>query len=272
MISEELNAKIWQVAESGDDQLTKAFIAEHPECKAELLARQKMVTTIKGSKPTQKVARERFMPSPDRNSNSLPRWAAFAAASTLIAGAVLATVGTLRFLESQNQGNAVLTPNHTKPLEANNGKTLPKTTQEIIPTVPTDPNSQLVPGQTPPVQELRLIDTPVTIVASNIRLDDALNDIALQAGIRLNSAPGMPNPNIQVDFRDVPAIEVLRAIGQQLEFTPMIETSSSILLVPARDPNAPESGLPGLVNPAPSPGESAGLLPIPTQTDPTGNE
>lgn len=263
MITPELNTQLWILAESGDEKQIQAFITENPDLKAELLARRGMITGIKGSKPEKKSARERFMPSPDRNPTGPPKWAALLATTVLVGGAAFATIGTLRYLETRSPATTTLEPQNTKPLAASNAPQ--QANEPLVPDVATNQPTQLTPDQTPPIIEVRPIDQPVTIVASNIQLTDALNDIAIQAGIRLNSAPGMPDPSIQIDFRNVPALEVLKAIGQQLGFTPMVETSSTILLVPARDPNAPNTNSSGLVNPAPLPSNTgSGLLPIPT--------
>lgn len=257
----EFNDILWQLAESQDQKQIEAFLKQHPELKPELKARISMISGIKGAKHTVKAKNERFMPSARPLSSDPPRWAAALAATVLMAGAVFATVGTLKYVESKNAPPRTLGPGEIrKDLTSKNGNAPePLKNEDPIP-------DTYIPESTdvPPLVATRANENRVTIVARQISLATALNDIGIQAGIQLNSAPGMPDPTITLDFRDVPAIDVLKALGAKLGFTPMEETDSSILLIPARDPNATSpSSLPGFVNPSEaSENGGSGLLPV----------
>jgi hypothetical protein len=256
--------KLWQLTESQDAKAIEAFLKKHPEFKAEFQARSKMITGIKGSRPIQKkTSKERFMPSPKPLSIGPNRWAAALAASVLIFGAVFATVGTLKYIENKTSPQKPLTIGEVQDLTSSTGTPRP---QQKLPPIENNPPVINDPTAVQPLQATRAIDRPVTIVAKAISLSSALNDIGLQAGVRLNSAPGMPDPEITLDYRDVPAIKVLQSLGQQFGFTPMIETQNSILLIPARDPNTPsDNQLPGFSGSSTEPSdENSGLLPIPT--------
>jgi len=256
--------KLWQLTESQDAKAIEAFLKKHPELKSEFQARSKMISGIKGSKPENKTAsKDRFMPSPKPLSSGPNRWAAALAVSVLVVGAVFATVGTLKYIENQTTPQQPLSVNQVKDLSTSTDNARPK---QELPTIENNPPITSDPNTVQPIQDVRAVDRPVTLVAKSISLSTALNDIGIQAGIRLNSAPGMPDPEITVDFRDIPAIQVLQSLGQQFGFTPMVETQNSILLIPARDPNSPNNNqLPGFAGSATeNPGDDSGLLPVPS--------
>lgn len=255
----EINDLMWQIAESMDDAAIEQFVERYPDYRAELMSRLTMVRGIKGSRPVQVSSKSRFLPSPQRLNTAPPRWAAFTAVVFLVAAGVFATLGTLRFIESQNEPAAIAGTGDLKNITAGPSQ---NTIQQQAP--PINEGSDPANNQ-PPLQAISAMDKPVTIVAKNISLDSALNDIAMQAGIRLESAPGMPDIIIALDFREVPALEVLKALGSSFGFTPMIQTPTSALLIPARDPSSATGQLPGQATEATgSERPDSGLLPIPT--------
>lgn len=263
-IPPDLSEKLWQLTESQDAKAIEAFLSKHPELKSEFQARSKMVSGIKGSRPeVKKSTPERFLPSPKPLSSGPNRWAAALAASVLVAGAVFATVGTLKYVENKTAEQKPLNVNQVSNMSANGNNNAPvkQTLPEPINNPPLNPD----PNAVQPIQEQRAIDQTVTIVAKSIKLSSALNDIGIQAGIRLESAPGMPDPEITIDFRDVPAIQVLESLGQKFGFTASPQTQNSVLLIPARDPNSPDNRqLPGFTDNATDPKNSnSGLTPIP---------
>jgi len=266
----EINDLMWQIAESQDDQAIEQFHERYPAYRAELMSRMTMVRGIKGSRPVEVKSKTRFLPSPQRLNSEPPRWIAFAAATFLLAAGVFATLGTLRFVESRNAPPQLVNDGLKNKVVDNSTTGSSQSTSPDI-TQPENPIPE--PGNEPPRTPVSPMDKPVTIVAKNITLDSALNDIAVQAGIRLESAPGMPDIIIQLDFRDVPALEVLQALGRSFGFTPMVQTSNSALLIPARDPNSPSGGqLPGTAGEAiGTEGSGTGLLPIPDGVTPNEN-
>lgn len=263
----EINDLMWQIAESQDDQAIEQFHERYPAYRAELMSRMTMVRGIKGSRPVEVKSKTRFLPSPQRLNSEPPRWIAFAAATFLLAAGVFATLGTLRFVESRN-APAQVVEGGIDNMSASNGTSGSTQTTQPDKTQPENPIPEQ--GNEPPTTPVSPMDKPVTIVAKNITLDSALNDIAVQAGIRLESAPGMPDIIIQLDFRDIPAIQVLQALGRSFGFTPMVQTDNSALLIPARDPNSPGGGqLPGTAGEATgTEGSGTGLLPIPDGVNP----
>jgi hypothetical protein len=75
----------------------------------------------------------------------------------------------------------------------------------------------------------------------NARLLDVLQLISETCKIKIDPAPGMPNPEVMVNYTQRNAMEMLSDLGAQYGFTPLNQHDGSILVVPARDPNAPSS-------------------------------
>lgn len=255
---------MWQLAESGPDEAFEEFFGRYPEHRAELMKRREMVVGLKVAKPIKaKTPRENFMPSPGGESTP-PRLLALGATVLLMAGVVMATLGTLRFIESR-QPVAVAPPTTINPQanqQANPGDQgvsgLPTENPSTPPTQPgtPDPNAQ------PPL--ILPFEKPVTVVSRRTTLMSALNDVAIQAGITLESAPGMKDVEIELDYRDVPAIKVIQDLGRVYGFTCLQQTTNTGLLVPATDPRSNFGGVPGSgTSPAPTGGaENGGLSPV----------
>ncbi len=261
-----LNDAMWRLAEAQDQAAIQEFIAKHPECEAELLSRVGMVQGLKGSKPSHKASK-RFLPSPKTLSPEPNRLLSVGLVAFLVAAGVFATLGTLRFIESKNGQTTVVTPDQLRPIRAENGPGL--TPHQPNPTI-----NQPRPDENPvpPLQAVDPFERPVTIVAKNISLEAALNDIAVQAGITLESAPGMPEAMVEIDYRETPAMQVLEALGQTFGFTALRQGQSTALLIPARDPQGNPNPLPpGSVRQSPPTSSGGGLTPLPG-LDPTESD
>lgn len=259
-LSPELNNLMWQIAEARDDAAIEEFVAKHPDLRAELISRVNMVQGLKGSKPHTPKVSTKFLPSPRSLNRETPRALALTVVIFLVAAGAFATMGILRFIENRNTTATVVTPEKLRPVSANNGPQIEQTV----------PRGKPEPGPMPdekPVQPLRAeepFQRPVTIVAKNMTLDMVLNDIAIQAGLDLQSAPGMPEAMVEIDFRETPAIQVLEALGQTFGFTALIQTSSSALLIPARDQNDPRTPIgSGSVRPSEPSNRGGKLTPLP---------
>ncbi len=264
--SPEIDDLMWTVAESGDPAAVDEFCVRHPESADEARKRFTMVANLKGSRPksARRSSPERFMPSARQVGPGVPRWGYVAATALVLAGIVVATVGTVRYLDTKAKLAG----------QEGSGGTMQGFEQPTV-IVPAggQPTQQDRPGGQPtaetggaPAPEVVLpFDRLVTIVSKNASLSACLNDIALQAGIKLESAPGMPELNIELDYRETPAIAVLQDMGRVFGFSVMRQDASTALLIPAVDPTKrndqpPTSGSSGPVNPNPPAG--AGLQPV----------
>ena len=265
--SPEIEEIMWRLAEAPDDSEHGEFLARYPEFQAEFEKRIAMVRGLKGSRPKSAKRRTDFMPSPRTlAADSAPsRWAVVGAATLVLAGTVLATLGAVRYMdarqgETARQAGPVppVGPGHLDQGGPENGQ-MPVSNQG-------GQKKELPETVVPPSP----FDSLVTIVATRVKLSTCLDDIARQAGIRLESAPGMDtlDVDVEVDYRGVPALSALDDLGRNFKFSVLRQTESSALLVPAVDPKKEQSGDGvGTSGPStpPAKGGDAGLSPVGTE-------
>lgn len=226
----EIDDLMWQLAEADDAKALEEFSQKHPDYVPEMTKRLGIVRGLKGSKPVSAVKpRARFMPS--RNvapQPAIPGYVLGVVMLALVAGAAFATVGVMRYLDSKKPVTIVRDNRPSQPITQpqQNNPAPPKTT----PQNPPDTNNQTV--QAPPSP----FDTPVTVVSSKTGLKDALADIAGQAGIQLQLAPNFPDIEITIDYRGVPARQVLDDMGRNFGFTVFKQTENTGLVIPAVEP------------------------------------
>ena len=235
----ELDELMWQIAEQGDAKAFDEFQDRYPEYMPEMLKRSSMVRGLKGSRPAHALRkRDRFMPSRQVKQNPVPNWALALVAAGLIAGGSFATYGIIRFNDSQKAVN--------QPVAQTN-----QDTQQPLTNFQQNPPPVKNQNPTPPVNEQNAppeivlpFDTLVTVINSRITLEEALFSIASQAGVKLEVAPGFPELDISIDYREAPAMEVLRDMGRNFGFSVFKQTETVALLVPARDETNPQDPLP----------------------------
>ncbi|MEZ5162584.1 MAG: hypothetical protein R2688_02320 [Fimbriimonadaceae bacterium] len=197
-IPPEIDSLMWQLAESEDVAALDQFGQKYPDYKVEMTRRLKMVRGLKGAKPEKAAkTRDKFMPSPRVRAYGSPRWVMPVVAIGLLASVVFATVGTMRFMDSVNKKQVAET---NEPVQMP-GDQLGQADPNLGPgnSTPSNPENNSVEPPEPQVPPTPF-DTHVTVVASRIRLADALQDIAAQAGVSLEWAPGMPDIEIAVDY------------------------------------------------------------------------
>jgi hypothetical protein len=127
----------------------------------------------------------------------------------------------------------------------------PTVPKPVLP--PSEPSSQLA------VDEPSAADKPQYVKFDSIRLLTALRAVAASGGLVLETAPNMPNPLVRIEYRDYTPIEILRDLGPRFGFTAFNDGPHKVLVVPARDRQAPASGGEnGVAEPIPSKDLAAG--------------
>lgn len=91
---------------------------------------------------------------------------------------------------------------------------------------------------------VRPFDRPVSIMSSQTTLKAALRDVADQAGISLDVAPGLEDMDITANYNQVKAQVVLEDLGRTCGFTVLIQTETLALLIPARESGGQNAPLP----------------------------
>ncbi len=249
---------MWQIAEADDTSAYAEFEARYPEFIAEMSKRAELVRGLKGSRPAKAVRkRERFMPSRRVQPTPVPAWALGIDAVAAMAGVAFATYGVAKFVESRNPQQPTIIvqqPPQNPPQNVN----LP-TNSNQTPKPETNPTTPL-----PPEEPLKPFDTPVTVIANQTTLQEALYSVATQAGVTIELAPNFPDLDISIDYRGVKAIDVLNDMGRNFGFTPFVQTDTSALLIPAlenKPPGFEPKPLTGGSNLAPD-DENAGREPV----------
>ncbi len=230
-----LDDLMWLIADEGDHTAVDAFIKRHPEHRAELIKRVNMVRDMRGAKPQEVStgAPAKFRPTGEvRRLTSRPaptlRWAAAGASMLAIGWASFFAVS--QFTKPAREPEVVVTMNAEK--------AAPNTD-----TAPTygDPNANVVPPSQPPPASKSPGERAFSIESEGIDLITLLNLITQQTQLRIELGPGIENATISARYLSLPAISVLRDLGQKLNFTVFEQEPGHVLLIPAVDPNVIEA-------------------------------
>jgi len=221
----ELESLMWTLAEEGNDRAIDEFGERHPELRTELLHRISMVKGLRGAKkkveePVKAIPK--FVPRETKPSSPF----------YIVGGLVLAALCALAFAvtilltPAPHRAPEPTVPINKAPIQPPVQPTnqAPVTSQSLPPPVEAanqpqkEDEKDLKPGT------LRIEHAPLLTVL------DMMSDVC---HIRIDPAPGMPNPDVVVDYRDMNAMEMLRDLGRQYRFTPIDQHDGSILVVPA---------------------------------------
>jgi hypothetical protein len=234
----EIEKLMWNIAETGNPQAIDEFGARFPEFRGELMKRMAMVRGLKHR--------------PDLpTSNAIPSFKPGAPAKVPPAKGVVATgvvfavlaVGALGYTLSTSTGRRStdikapepvrLAPPSEPQVVHSNSLVPPKT--EPAPRVVQ--NEQPAANETPPPAAPPKWQKPQVVKIRKASLLTVVKLVAANGGLKLEIAPGMPDPQIEVDYDGMNAEEILRDLGRTYKFTPMLNDDDSVILVPAVDPN-----------------------------------
>lgn len=221
---------MWTLAEEENERAIDEFGARHPELRAELVHRIQMVKGIRGAKrkPAETVRTiPKFVPKEARSNGP----------AYVVGGLVLAAVCALAFVAA----TVLAPPTHSAP-QSTSEPVVWQVQPQGGPVIPHQPQS-LDSGPGYPPSAPPAVDTDLK--RSKLKIDGApllsvLQMMGESCSIEVDAAPGMPNPNVSVDYNDMTAMEMLRDLGKQYGFTPLDQYNGSILVVPAVDPNDPD--------------------------------
>ncbi len=235
---------MWFLAEQGDPASIQSFERRYPEFHQELVRRIDMVRGLKGlvgpKKPVDTVPV--FEPKTGiREPFRMPRPAIMAAAAfgvlTLGYASYVATKNLVDRPEKTSPAMVRNEPERRGPYGAPSIKADPPIDDSLRTPKPYRPNDA---SQEQRPVALAPLDRPVDLVASRTTLIDALNQLAMAAGIGIEIAPQTPNLEISVTYRGASARTILRDMGATIGFTALEQTDHSVLIIPATDPRAPE--------------------------------
>ncbi len=237
-ITPEIDALLWAVAEDGKPESVLEFETRHPHLTKELFRRIAMVADLKNGRSS--GPRAHLPQFVLRQPKPVASPQAVFAAGTLI----LAAVGIASYTVTTAMWPTVAAkPKIKSEVPVAVGFNIPaeKKVTELV----TEPNKT-----TPPIQEPAKTDTsppestPAYLKPQNLKinralLQDAIRLIAAQGGLTVVIAPGMPNPEIAVEYQQQSIIDMLKDLGKQYAFSSFDQHDGSVLVIPAVDENAP---------------------------------
>jgi len=225
-VAPELDGLMWTLAEEGNDRAIDEFGARHPELRSELLRRIAMVKGLRGEK-------KRTIEAPKAIPRFVPKETKTTGPNYVVGGLVLAALCAFAFavtifLTPSPRVHSGDVPNRVAPVAENQ----PPPRQDPAPQTPNEPVVNVNPP-TPAQKEADEKLKPGTLKVEHAPLLTVLQMMADVCGVEIIPAPGMPNPDVVVDYRDLNAMQMLQDLGKQYGFTPMDQHDGSIIVIPA---------------------------------------
>ena len=241
----EIDELMWAVAEDGRESTFDQFHSRYPEYSAELEKRRQMVGNLKGSRPHAEEAR--FVPRQQVRSFGPSRLAVAGIAVLVLASVTLATYATMQIVNGKREAPA---PVDSADIIFNP----PDFGNEPMPIQPDQAEKPLLESDVQPLRETPEMEDVfmglVTVESADTSLEQAIRDMATQAGLDVTIAPGFPEKRIRISYIKKPFFTALQELGGHFGFTAFKQGSTQLLIVPAVDGRLPNaSGVPGELDP-----------------------
>ncbi|HLP00338.1 MAG TPA: hypothetical protein VK171_17205 [Fimbriimonas sp.] len=241
MIPKELDELMWLVAESGDPDAIEDFQERHPIYQGELLKRIRTVRALKDAGRAPKAQPPVFV-SPTTTAPQFKWWVAavaFGALSVVAVGAWRMMPpsynhtptdigsGAPVYTEARSSGPAAVQPSQKDTFSNNEPINTPPLANQ------SNPNDQTQkPTEDLPVYP---IEQPKTVSLEMAPLHTAIQAIAASGNYVVTIAPGTPNPEVKVNFENMTPFEMLKRLGDEYAFVPVIDGEYAILIIPKKD-------------------------------------
>ena len=244
-IPPDIDEIMWTIAEQDDPNAVHQFVHRYPKYADELYHRLKSIDALKASGkaiPAANVPIFRNLEVPKPNY-TMP---------IVISSVALVVLSGVAYFAGR--GNSESGSGNVNPAVVTNPMTNPVTnpaagTQEpgVVFSPPTGQNSSSVSGnqlpynqQAPLVQQPNVApEVPKTPLKSlhleSAKLYAAIMLVAESGGFTVNIAPGLPNPEVKLDYDNMTAFQMLQELGKTYAFTPLMDGERQILILPVRD-------------------------------------
>ncbi len=232
MIPKEIDDLMWAIAEGTDQAAIEEFGDRYPNLREELLKRIRTIKALKsGSRLPRSITTPTFQNTQVRPANWRLIWATFSLAilSIVAFGVYRANTSSLP--------KPVVPPvdlSHSQ-LPATN---IPDATQNIPQPLRVPQNNQNPQGNNQPL----VITKPPnpsnglkTMKLESATLQAAILLIAEEDHMTVTIAKGTPNPTIKIDYVNMTPMDMLKDLGQQYAFTPVLDGEHAILIIPKKD-------------------------------------
>lgn len=239
-IPAEIDQMLWTVAEQQNMNAETEFLRRYPIYREELMRRKEAVSRLRTSRPGNP-------PGTPLKPKTAPRFVPREKVATLPEPRKIVLVGALALAALAAASYTVTTMLTPPPTPS----PLPQETQTTPQTPPStvvqneqpkqsapDPGSSLgtgTPNPAPPVQAIPAWEKPQSLAVKELGLIDVLKMIQIQSGMRVEIAPGMPDPKITVEYHDMSAMAMLDDLGRRYQFTPFDQGDGSVVIYPAVD-------------------------------------
>jgi len=229
-VPKDVDLLMWELAEREDPRAAEDFVQRYPQFRAELYKRISMVSGLKGAKdkPADSPIIPRFTPRQAPPKQAAMRWVPVAAFVLLAILAYASYLITSNYVSDASRPRYVAVPN--------NG--LPDRNERITPRLPEPKPNQTNAGRADDTFASPSLEKPITIKIDRAPLLSVLDAVAAESGLILEVGPNMPNPEIRMEYIQVPGSQILSDLGREFGFTALKDGENRYLIVPAADPNA----------------------------------
>lgn len=238
-IPQDIERTIWAIAESNDPRAIDEFGVRYPAYKSELVERIQLVRSLKASRPMKEPPRLNL---PQKQpSRSFGRGFSLVLAGAAVFTVAVATVITINAKQPAKQEKPYVSEERTNALMqdqrvAKQGGPIKQEGSEVV-----NPETNTTEASKAPLGPFERL---VQLDHKEARLSNVIREIAQQARLSLDFAPGFEEQTIAARYVDVPAKEALDDLGQNFGFTVMIQEGNKAIVVPAIDPSRPPVTVP----------------------------
>lgn len=246
-IPSQIDETMWSVVELDDPRALDEFAARYPAYRDELTKRLKLVRGMKSAIPHRPVPRFHV---PTRGARPALR-------RPILVGSLALGLALVSFAMVSNYMRREQSP----PAPPSTVNQLPKSPslephqrKEVAPqTLPTgDGQANVTKDPDPPTN----LDRHVTVDVKSAGLRGVIGQIASQAALSVEFAPGFEDQLVRATYIGVPAKDALADLGQNFGFTALAQGERKVLIVPALDPGRPVTTPPSGSFSEPSPVKS----------------
>lgn len=233
MIPREIDDLMWTIAEGTDHSAIEEFGDRYPNLREELLKRIRTVNALKaGNRLPRTTSVPTFQNTQVRPANWRIIWTTFGVAvlSVLAFGVYKLTVhpGPVPDIPAVNL-EPVIPPDANIQFSQSN-EPRPQILQPTYPQQNNSPSGQGTRNSPPPV-----VGKLSTVKLESAPLHAAIMMIAEEGHWVVTIAKGTPNPTVKIDFQNMLPMDMLKELGQQYAFTPVLDGDHAILIIPKKD-------------------------------------
>ncbi len=253
-IPKDVDSLMWEIAECDDARASEDFIQRYPQFRSELIKRSSMVSGLKGarSKPAETHNIPRFTPRHGSPQPAPMRWAPVFACLLLAIVAYASYVVTSGYVARTTKPKYIAVPSKAG---------LPDRNERITKRLPEPTRNEGVEGNGDTPAVASSLEKPITIKIDRAPLLTVLDVVAAESGLILEVGPNMPNPEIKMEYVQVPGSQIIGDLGKAFNFTALKQSDRRFLIVPATDPQAQKNhgsplGIAEILDPSELPDES----------------